>query len=74
MATEGDENEDEDKVLGSNTQWNDSGVDTLIALHEEIEPEFVKNGKKTRYLYILPCKMSNSNWGPFQGLGLCLLP
>jgi hypothetical protein len=52
MAIEGDENEDEDKVLGSNTQWNDNGVDTLIALRGEMELEFVKNGKKNKVFYI----------------------
>ena len=45
MTTKG-EGEDEDEVLGSSSQWRDSGVDTLIALRGEMEPNFVKNGKK----------------------------
>lgn len=66
MTTKG-EGEDEDEVLGSSSQWRDSGVDTLIALHEEMEPKFVQNGKKKDKLYCLAkCQIQIGQLGPLS--------
>lgn len=41
--------EDDNEGNEGRKNWADSDVEALIALRGEMEPEFVRNGKKTRY-------------------------